>query len=286
MRREKRILEEKKGGRKKKKSFEKLKHPDGRTEDLNLCIYRVEATPTGGAVSRIALRLIRNNGVECRRRRDMYVYVCTCPYVENIEVPRIYSIDSCIRQSGEGGEEKNILDRCREHDIAHRVTNNVLLRLKTVTGYGHDILKLAVLSSFAPFFTSLLFLSFPPPFFSHRSSILLHDRLHFILSGTGGVVEEMYPNCSLFARFRHERPFQQAKNKLNRKLVRVVFLNLRLLKRAVFVQHRGKYIRNRRLAFACFGTRLKGKLDNYPCCANTQIFKIVPLLTSRYACHE
>lgn len=92
------------------------------------------------------------------------------------------------------------------------------------------------------------------------------------------MVEEMYPNCSLFARFRHERPFQQAKNKLNRKLVRVVFLNLRFLKRAVFVQHRGKYIRNRRLAFACFGTRLKGKLDNYPCCANTQIFKIVPLL--------
>lgn len=93
------------------------------------------------------------------------------------------------------------------------------------------------------------------------------------------MVEEMYPNCSLFARFRHERPFQQAKNKLNRKLVRVVFLNLRFLKRAVFVQHRGKYIRNRRLAFACFGTRLKGKLDNHPCCANTQIFKIVPLLT-------
>lgn len=138
----------------------------------------------------ISLRLIRNNGVECRRRRGMYVcmYVRTCPYVENIEVPRIYSIDSCIRQPGEGG--KNILDRCRGHDIAHRVTNNVLLRLKTVTGYGYDILKLAVLSSFAfslfhlsppPFPFSPIFLFFPILHPFTRSS-----PFHFIEDGEGG----------------------------------------------------------------------------------------------------
>lgn len=132
--------------------------------------------------------------------------VCTCR-VENIEVPRIYGIDSCIRQPGwrgRGRGGKNIRGRCREHDIAHRVTNNVLLRLKTVTGGRggegggtNDILKPAV-----PFFLRSLFHlpSLPPllpsspprpcPPISLFSSILLHDRLlppfHFYRGREGG----------------------------------------------------------------------------------------------------
>lgn len=136
-----------------------------------------------------------------------------------------------------GRGEKNIRGRCREHDIAHRVTNNVLLRLKTVTGEGGYERYIETRGPFLPplpfsppFSLPPLLSSSPPRFLSFPSFYTIVSSLHFIFIGDREG-EEMYSSNRSFefrTRFRHvERSFQRVKkkNKIKRKPVRLVSLN-------------------------------------------------------------